>query len=226
MGAPHPCREGHAARRPPVPCRVPWRPTRRPSGRLRWCLGLRGVAADPGRSHPPGTPPLPGMGRRCARSRVVFRRRGDQIAAVPGDRSPECHSEEVGTARVPGRTTRIGAYGDPSRRRECRPALLLLSFEPLTGADLYLGAPRHRWAWPAVAAWAPSLRLGPGSARVAGDVGSLPPDLQSVAVHPLLSQAPTLAAERSPSGDWRAEAATGTPSDNAVMSQAAGPGAR
>ena len=61
----------------------------------------------------------------------------------------------------------------PSRRRECRPALLLLSIELLTGADLYLGAPRHRWAWAAVAAWAPSLHLGPGSARVAGDVGSL-----------------------------------------------------
>ena len=40
-------------------------------------------------------------------------------------------------------------------------------------ADLYLGAPRHRWAWAAVAAWAPSLHLGLGSARVAGDVGSL-----------------------------------------------------
>ncbi len=54
-------------------------------------------------------------------------------------------------------------------------AALLSSFliEPLTGADLYLGAPRRRWAWAAVAAWAPSLHLGPGSARVAGDFGSL-----------------------------------------------------
>src|ERR1700716_447231 len=206
MGAPHPCREGHAARRPPVPCRVPRRPSRRPSGRLRWCLGLRGVAADPGRSHPPGTPPLPGMGRRCARSRVLFRRRGDQIAPVPGDRSPECHSEEVGTARVPGRTTRIGAYGDPGRRRECRPALLLLSIELLTGADLYLGAPRHRWAWAAAAAWAPSLRLG--SARVGGDVGSLLLTSRALRRSPPPLQAPTLAAERSPSGDWRAEVAT------------------
>jgi len=30
-------------------------------------------------------------------------------------------------------------------------------------ADLYLGAPRHRWAWAAVAAWAPSLHLGPAA---------------------------------------------------------------
>ena len=61
----------------------------------------------------------------------------------------------------------------PAVAGNAAPALLLLSIELLTGADLHLGAPRHRWAWAAVAAWAPSLRLGPGSARVAGDVGSL-----------------------------------------------------
>jgi len=61
----------------------------------------------------------------------------------------------------------------PAAAGKCRPALLLLSIELLTGVDLYLGAPQHCWAWAAVAAWAPSLRLGPGSARVAGDVGSL-----------------------------------------------------
>src|SRR5207245_10320397 len=101
----------------------------------------------------------------------------------------------------------------PSRPRDCPPALLRLSIERLTGADLYLGAPRHRWAWAAVAAWAPSLHLGPGSARVAGDFGSL-----------LLTSRALPFAPSSPGADargrafakrrWRAEVATAAASEN------------